>query len=99
LEKLHKASVWPVEKPNNQQINVKSRLNDLTFVITGTLPGVTRDELKATIQENGGKVTDSVSKNTRYLLAGEQPGSKIDKARKLGITIIGMEEFNELLEK
>ena len=75
------------------------RLSDLTFVITGTLAGLTRDELKDIIQENGGKVTDSVSKNTSYLLVGEQPGSKLDKARKLGVPIIGMDEFNKLLEK
>jgi DNA ligase (NAD+) len=99
LEKLHKAGVWPVEKPNTRQINEKMRLNDLTFVITGTLPGVTRDQLKGTIQKNGGKVTDSLSKNTSYLLIGEHPGSKLDKARKLGIPIIGLKEFKKLLEK
>jgi DNA ligase (NAD+) len=98
LKKLCIANVWPTEKPASHQTSEKSRLNELTFVITGTLPGLSRDELKDIIQENGGKVTDSVSKNTSYLLVGEQPGSKLDKAKKLGVPIIGMEEFNKLLE-
>jgi DNA ligase (NAD+) len=99
LEKLHKAGVWPVEKPINLQLSKKMRFSDLTFVITGTLPGISRDKLKDIIQENGGKVIDSVSKNTSYLLVGEQPGSKLDKARNLGVPIIEMEEFNHMLEK
>jgi DNA ligase (NAD+) len=97
LQKLNQADVWPIEKPAIRQPAEKMRLDELTFVITGTLPGVTRDELKDLIQENGGKVTDSVSKNTSYLLVGEEAGSKLDKARKLGVPTIGMDELNKLL--
>ena len=73
-------------------------LADLTFVITGTLPSMTREEAKALIEGAGGKVTGSVSKKTNYLLAGESAGSKYVKAEKLGITIIGESELRRLLQ-
>jgi DNA ligase (NAD+) len=60
----------------------------LTFVITGTLPSLSREEATAYIQQHGGKVTGSVSKNTNYLLAGESAGSKLDKAQSLGVPVI-----------
>jgi DNA ligase (NAD+) len=63
-------------------------LAGLTFVITGTLPTMKRDDAKALIQQHGGKVTGSVSKKTDYLLAGESAGSKLDKAQKLGVAVI-----------
>jgi len=59
-----------------------------TFVITGTLPTMSRNEAKAFIEERGGRVTGSVSKNTNYLLAGEAAGSKLDKAKDLGIQVL-----------
>ncbi|MDB9357718.1 helix-hairpin-helix domain-containing protein, partial [Nodularia spumigena CS-587/03] len=62
------------------------KLAGKTFVITGTLPSLSRDEAKALIQKAGGKVTNSVSKKTDYLLVGEDAGSKLDKAQALGIT-------------
>ena len=99
LEKLQKVGVWPVESPFLQRSSDKMRLSDLSFVITGTLPGVTRDDIKNIILENGGKVNDSVSKNTSYLLVGDQPGSKLDKARNLGVAIITLDEFNQLVQK
>jgi DNA ligase (NAD+) len=99
LSKLQIAGVWPVEKPSRQQASIKLRFSDLVFVITGTLPGFSRDELKEIIQENGGKVSDSVSKNTTYILVGDQPGSKLEKANQLGVKIIGIDEFNKLLTK
>jgi len=74
-----------------------SPLADLTFVITGTLSR-SRDHFKKLIIDNGGKVTGSVSANTDYLLAGENAGSKLDKAKKLGIKIVDEEEFNSLLK-
>ena len=61
---------------------------DKTFVITGTLPSLTRDEAKAIIEQHGGKVTGSVSKKTDYLLAGEKAGSKLTKARNLDVSIV-----------
>ena len=63
-------------------------LEGLTFVITGTLPNMKRSEAKALIEENGGKVAGSVSKKTSYLLAGDEAGSKLDKANSLGVPVI-----------
>jgi DNA ligase (NAD+) len=70
-----------------------------TFVLTGTLPNLTRDEAAEKIEAAGGKVTGSVSKKTDYVVAGESAGSKLDKASKLGITVIGEKELVELLEQ
>ena len=68
-----------------------------TFVLTGTLSHYTRQEAKALIEQNGGKVTSSVSKKTDYVLAGEDAGSKLTKAQQLGITILTEAEFQSLL--
>ena len=67
-----------------------------TFVLTGTLPGMTREEATAQIEALGGKVSSSVSKKTDYVLAGEEAGSKLEKAQKLGIKIIDESEFRKL---
>jgi len=72
-------------------------LADLTFVITGTLPMLSREQAKALIEQHGGKVTGSVSKATDYLLAGEKAGSKLDKAAQLGITIIDEARLHEMI--
>jgi DNA ligase (NAD+) len=69
-----------------------------TFVITGTLPSMSRDDAQALIEAHGGKVTDSVSKKTDYLVVGESPGSKLAKAQTLGIKIIGEEELRKLVD-
>lgn len=74
-------------------------LAGLTFVITGTLPSLSRDEATAFIQAHGGKVTGSVSKNTDYLLAGESAGSKLDKAASLGIPIIAEENLIQMVSR
>ncbi|MBQ1546354.1 MAG: NAD-dependent DNA ligase LigA [Clostridia bacterium] len=68
-----------------------------SFVLTGTLPTMKRSEASKIIEENGGKVVSSVSKKTDYVLAGEAAGSKLDKANKLGITVISEQEFLEML--
>ena len=68
----------------------------LTFVITGTLPTFSRDDAKDFIESHGGKVTDSVSKKTSYLVLGEAPGSKFEKAKALGVKIVGEEELKKL---
>jgi DNA ligase (NAD+) len=73
------------------------KLNGMIFVITGTLPTLSRDEAKALIENNGGKVSGSVSKNTTYLLAGEAGGSKRTDAEKLGIKIINETGFKNML--
>jgi DNA ligase (NAD+) len=77
---------------------VETAITGKTFVITGTLPTLKRDEAKALIQKAGGKVTDSVNKKTNYLVVGEAAGSKLEKAQALGITILSEEELLALLQ-
>lgn len=80
------------------QSDVKSnKLADLTFVITGTLPDMTRDEAKTLIEQNGGKCSGSVSKKTSYVLAGEEAGSKLTKAQQLGVTVISQQQLIEMI--
>lgn len=73
-------------------------LKNLTFVLTGTLEKFTRDEAKQMIQQKGGKVTGSVSKNTSYLVVGENAGSKLDKAEKFGVKILTEDDFLSLIK-
>lgn len=75
-----------------------SALAGKTFVITGTLPSMSRKEAADMIEQSGGKVSGSVSKKTSYLLAGEDAGSKLKKAQELGITIVSQEELLEMLD-
>ncbi len=69
-----------------------------TFVLTGTLERHTRDEAKKLIEDAGGKVSGSVSKKTDYVVAGEEAGSKLDKAKELGVSVIGEKEMEELVK-
>jgi DNA ligase (NAD+) len=68
-----------------------------TFVISGTLPSMTREEATRAIEELGGKVSGSVSKKTAYLLAGEAAGSKLEKARMLGVAILSEADFRDIM--
>lgn len=77
--------------------NKSTALAGYTFVITGTLPSLSRDEATELIERNGGRVASSVSGNTDYLLAGESAGSKLAKAQKLGITVINEDDLYEML--
>lgn len=77
---------------------IQSSIIGLTFVITGTLPTMGRNEAAKLIEQNGGKVSSSVSKKTNYLLAGEAAGSKLDKAKTLGVTIISEEDLLNMLK-
>ncbi|KXK13875.1 MAG: DNA ligase [Chloroflexi bacterium OLB14] len=86
LKKLKSAGVDPMMKKEERKKDGK--LTGLTFVVTGTLPNFSRDDAKEFIENNGGKVTDSVSKKTSYLVLGENPGSKFDKAKSLGVKIV-----------
>ena len=80
------------------QSDVKSdKLSGLIFVITGTLPDMTRDEAKTLIEQNGGKCSGSVSRKTSYVLAGEEAGSKLTKAQQLGVTVISQQQLIEMI--
>jgi DNA ligase (NAD+) len=72
-------------------------LKDKTFVLTGSLINMTRDEASEAIKKAGGKVASSVSNKTDYVVVGESPGSKLDKARKLDITILNEDDFTHLI--
>jgi DNA ligase (NAD+) len=74
-----------------------TKLAGKTFVLTGTLAKYTRDEAKKMIEDAGGKVTGSVSKKTDYVVAGADAGSKLDKAKELGVKVIGEREMQELI--
>ncbi len=88
-------------EPKSEEISTKKAaqlpLAGKTFVLTGTLPSMTRDEATGKIEALGGHVSGSVSKNTNYVLAGAGPGSKIDKAKQLGVRVIDQAEFCKML--
>ncbi len=94
IERLRRAGVnWAAPEAGLQPLAGK------TFVFTGTLAAMARDQAKDRLESLGAKVTDHVSRATDYLVAGEAPGSKLDKARRLGVTIIDEGEFLELLRQ
>ena len=78
-------------------VQINDKFAGLTFVLTGTLPTMTRDQASALITERAGKVSSSVSKKTSYVLAGEEAGSKLTKAKDLGVRIIDENEFLSML--
>lgn len=96
IEKLQQAGVNMEEEPPREQ--GPKPLDGLKFVITGTLENYSRNEAKEAIENLGGKVTSSVSKSTDYVVVGENPGSKADKAREMGIEILNEEQFEEMLK-
>jgi DNA ligase (NAD+) len=97
LAKLKKAGVWPVMESGSGTSTEGQVLTGLVFVITGTLPTLSREAAKDLIEKFGGKVTDSVSKKTNYLVVGENAGSKLDKANELGVTKLSEEGLYQLL--
>jgi DNA ligase (NAD+) len=97
---LKKMESLGVEIEISQKIQSKnSKLSKKTFVLTGELSGFTREQAKDIIRKAGGDVSSSVSKKTDYVLAGENPGSKLQKARELGVKIIDEEGFVRLVGK
>ncbi len=90
VAKLKKAGVWPQAAPSPGKSSPQP-LAGRTFVLTGTLPALSRDQAKAMIEAAGGKVSGSVSQRTSYLVLGESPGSKLDQARRLHIPEIDVD--------
>lgn len=84
-------------KPKVEKKQKTGTLAGKTFVLTGTLPNHTRSEVEKMIKAGGGKTSSSVSKNTDYVVAGDNPGSKLDKAKKLGVEIISEKEFLKMI--
>jgi len=89
-------------EPKSEKVSAKQMaglpLAGKTFVLTGTLPSMTREEASVKIEAVGGHVSSSVSKKTDYVLAGEEAGSKLEKAEKLGVKIIDEKAFRRMLE-
>jgi DNA ligase (NAD+) len=93
VEKLRQAGLtFTAEKKRKS-----SKLEGLTFVLTGTMADLTREEAKARIEAAGGRVSGSVSKKTSYVVAGEEAGSKLDKARELKVPVIEQAQLLEML--
>ncbi|MCJ7537942.1 MAG: NAD-dependent DNA ligase LigA [Anaerolineales bacterium] len=98
LEKLKSAGVWPKTEELVGEYFPDLKFTGQTFVITGTLPGFTRQEAKEFIERNGGRVTGSVSKKTSYLVHGDNPGSKFAKAQELGVPLVDEAGLRNLID-
>ncbi len=98
LRKLKENRVWPSVETKTEADLEDLKLAGLVFVLTGKLKSYTRGEIKELIQSSGGKVTGSVSANTDYVLVGDDPGSKYDKAQEQGINIISEDEFRAMIK-
>jgi DNA ligase (NAD+) len=96
LEQLKSFGVEPVSEIFEAKSDI---LNGKIFVLTGTLQNMTRDEASEKIKLMGGKTASSVSKNTSYILAGENPGSKLVKAQNLGVIILSENEFLKMINE
>jgi DNA ligase (NAD+) len=94
LKKLEKNGVLlkPLEKPKEG-----GRFEGKSFVFTGELSSLTRDEAKNKVRSSGGEVSESVSAKTSFVVAGENPGSKYDKAKKLGVTVLDEKDFLKMV--
>jgi len=95
IERLRKVRV-EIEKPEVKAKRLK--LKGLTFVLTGSLENITRNEAKEKIRELGGEVSESISRKTNYVVVGKEPGSKLKKAKRLGIKTIEEKEFLKLIK-
>jgi DNA ligase (NAD+) len=98
IEKLAAAGVNMISLQPPVDVAAPGALSGKTFVITGTLPSMTREEATKLIEELGGKVTGSVSKKTSFVIAGEEAGSKLQKAQQLGIVVLDEAGFREKIE-
>ena len=99
ISDLEKAGVQTEEKSRKKIMERDRPLDGKTFVLTGSLEDYTREKASELIESFGGRTSSSVSKKTDYLLAGKDPGSKLDKAKKLGVKIISERDFTKLIAK
>jgi DNA ligase (NAD+) len=97
LQRVRPLQIQPKSEKISARKSAELPLSGKTFVLTGTLPSMTREEATEKIEVLGGHVTGSISKKTDYLLAGAEPGSKFDKAKELGVRIIDEAEFQRML--
>lgn len=97
VAKFKSLGVWPVAEVKDKDSGVQA-LDGKVFVVTGTLSQFTRSEIKEFIKQQGGKVTGSVSQKTDYLVAGENAGSKLEKANELGVTVISEADLLEMVK-
>ena len=97
LSELKRSGVWPTQQVIDRTETESLPLAGKSFVITGKLTGYSRTDAKDLIQSHGGRVVGTVSSKTDYVLVGEDPGSKYDKAQELGIPILSETDFNELV--
>ena len=97
IEKLARAGVNMESLQPAIDVTAPGRLAGKTFVLTGTMPTMTREEATAAIEELGGKVSSSVSRRTAYVVVGEEPGTKLEKARTLGVPTLSEAEFREII--
>ena len=98
LDEIHKLLGFGLSRADSSSAK-KNILQNQSFVITGSFTGVTRDELKEQIVQNGGKAVSAVSKNTDYLVAGEEAGSKLQKAQTLGVKIITLQQLQDMIRE
>jgi len=96
IKKLRKAGVHPTAEKRQVKSN---KFAGKSFVFTGGLANRTREEAGEIVQQHGGKVSGTVSKKTDYVVVGTDPGSKYDKAKELGVTILTEPEFEKLLKQ
>src|SRR5438552_122591 len=99
LRRLNELEIQPTSEKISAKKAAELPLAGKTFVLTGTLPSMTRKEARKKIEALGGHVSSSVSKKTHYVLAGTEPGSKFDKAKQLGVKIIDEAEFRKILPR
>lgn len=95
IEHLKKAGL---NLAGEKKINESNLFEGKSFVLTGTLSSMSRENAKEIIQSHGGTVVSTVSKNTSYVVAGDSPGSKLDKAQKLGVSVLSEEQFLEMIK-
>jgi DNA ligase (NAD+) len=96
IERLRSAGL-PMKSGDVEQPQVSQAFTGQTFVLTGTLDAMTREDATARIVERGGRVSASVSKKTNYVVAGRDAGSKLEKAQQLGVQILSEDEFRAML--